>query len=144
MKRFVTLLDFIANNREKAIKLLKQFSEFKDKFGDVLTDNLDKMDDYSKELLSSVSFELIERESISIENLKEYLVEKRSENIDFENVALFKLGYNNKSNKHEFAMQFSDDNNLPIKDIQMVILKGKSVDDNLHKAFGDKELLILK
>lgn len=144
MKNYITLLDILTKNKEKAIKLLEQFVDLKEKFGDLLTDNLGRMDNYSKELLSSISFELIERELISIESLKEYLKEKRNESIDFETVALLGLGYNKKSNKHEFAMRFLGKNNLPIKDIQMVILKGKLVEDNLHKAFADKELLILK
>ncbi|WP_179315390.1 hypothetical protein [Winogradskyella undariae] len=144
MKQFVTLLELIENNKEKAIKYLEQFSEFTDKFGENLTGTLDTLDDYSKQLLSKVSFELIETELISLEIIKEYLLKMRSENIEFQEVALLKLGYNNKSNKHEFAIQFFDENNTPIKNVQMVILKGKSVDDNLHRAFGDKELIKLK
>lgn len=144
MKKFVTLLEYLVNNKERAIKLLEQFNDLKDKFGDIVIDTLDSMDDYSRQLFASVSFELIEKETISLEFIKEHLSTVYSENSAFKKVALLKLGYNNKLNVHEFAMQFLDENSVAIKNINMVIIQGKVVEGNLHKAFGDKELLIIK
>lgn len=144
MRKFLTLLEFIENNKEKAIKLLGQFNNLKDKFGDITISTLDTMDHFAKEKLASVSFELLETETISIESIRNDLLKIRSENIIYKKAAVLKLGHNDKLNKHEFAMQLLDEKNMPMKNVFIIILRGKLVEDNLHKAFGDKELLILK
>lgn len=139
----MTLLDIFIKNREKAIIIIKQFGELSENFGDLAHRSLDSLDDFSRNLLINTTFEVIEKETIKLESIKDYLLNVDREKIDYRKVALLKLGYNNKSNNHEFVIQFLDNKNKPKQNTQLVLIEGKSVDDNLHKAFANKELLIL-
>ncbi|WP_417398425.1 hypothetical protein [Gimesia chilikensis] len=143
-KKLISLYDYFMRNKEKAILIIEKFEGFREKFEDKVLHNLELLDDNSKKLLSTVNFELIESETISLQWLKGCIQEKGQKIDGFKKVAFLKLGYNNKSNKHEFAMQFLDENNVSVEGSEMIIVQGKTVDDNLHEAFGENELIVLK
>jgi len=146
MEKGMKLVDFIRKyatkeNLKKLDEFLKKANTLLNKYGDVLADNLKGI---NKSIESSIEplCDVTEITFLSKDTIKEIITSY--DTVNFSSVALLKAGYNNKTEKHLYYMQFLDDDNNVVDENTIICIVTDNVDLSLKASFQKKELLILK